>query len=490
MKCPKCGNDIKDGHLYCDVCGEEIRIVPDFDETVDENIKLSFSDVIDTDSVIDGVSKLATKEISSEIEKEATKEIPRPDNTDKKINIEDITQPEKKSILKALVLAGAICAVLALFTIIAIVINKQVNNYYSVDEQYEKAFEQYEEANYEESIKIVKHAIDIDETDTRLKLLLADNYYMLNKFDESNAVLYDLLDEFPDDPNIIDKIVENYKALGDYKSINSLLSNNEDNDELADYSEFYSKDVEFSIPEGSYDEVKYLELTSSDDTTIYYSIDGSEATENSLVYTEPIELSQGEYVINAIAVNSYGIKSNNVVKSYNIDFFVPDAPVLKTGSGTYNIPKPIEVSFADYDLCYYTVDGEDPTLDDFMYNGPIPMYIGDHTYKFAVISNKGVSSEVVTLNITLDLIILIDMDMAKNAVIVANSSKGGGNYTYECEQACEYNEKVYYIVNEYISKESGKEQTGNHYAVDVLTGVAYRAILNKSTGKFTIEAII
>ena len=35
MKCPKCGNEIEDGKLYCGVCGEEIRIVPDFDATAD-----------------------------------------------------------------------------------------------------------------------------------------------------------------------------------------------------------------------------------------------------------------------------------------------------------------------------------------------------------------------------------------------------------------------------------------------------------------------
>lgn len=30
LKCSKCGADIKDGSVYCDVCGEEVRIVPDY----------------------------------------------------------------------------------------------------------------------------------------------------------------------------------------------------------------------------------------------------------------------------------------------------------------------------------------------------------------------------------------------------------------------------------------------------------------------------
>ena len=31
MKCPKCGETLEDGAVYCDHCGEEIHIVPSFD---------------------------------------------------------------------------------------------------------------------------------------------------------------------------------------------------------------------------------------------------------------------------------------------------------------------------------------------------------------------------------------------------------------------------------------------------------------------------
>lgn len=30
MKCSRCGANIKDGSVYCDACGEEVRIVPDY----------------------------------------------------------------------------------------------------------------------------------------------------------------------------------------------------------------------------------------------------------------------------------------------------------------------------------------------------------------------------------------------------------------------------------------------------------------------------
>lgn len=31
MKCPNCGNELEPGKIYCDHCGHEIQIVPDYD---------------------------------------------------------------------------------------------------------------------------------------------------------------------------------------------------------------------------------------------------------------------------------------------------------------------------------------------------------------------------------------------------------------------------------------------------------------------------
>ena len=38
MKCPNCGKNIPEGHMYCDDCGTEINIVPDFEPEVENEI--------------------------------------------------------------------------------------------------------------------------------------------------------------------------------------------------------------------------------------------------------------------------------------------------------------------------------------------------------------------------------------------------------------------------------------------------------------------
>lgn len=485
MICPKCGSTIQEGHLYCETCGEEIRIVPDFDATVDENINISFTDEYDTAGVIQELSKVATKEIAKEIDIEATKEINiNSVKNSSKISLDD-RKPDDKIIIKALVIAGAVCLVIVFLVLL---INRRINDYYSVDKQYEAAFDCYENEQYDESIKILKRAHSIDSDDVRISILLADNYYMLKKYDESNAVLYELINQY-DDQIIYERIIKNYEALNDYSSISKLLNEIKDQEILEKYKKYKASNVTFSVESGVYESKQEIVLSADEGSVIYYTLDGQNADEASLLYDSPIELEAGDYIINAVAINQFGVKSENAIAEYTIDYFVPDMPVIKTTGGTYNVPTPIEVDFADYEVCYYTIDGEDPTIEDEKYIGPIPMYIGKHTYKFAVISNKGISSEVASIDVTLEMVVLLDMETATNAIINYKTLSGNTGYTYKCEQACVIKNSTYYIINEYAESDLEKEPTGNHYAVDVLNGLSYKAILNKSTAEYTLEAL-
>ena len=46
MRCPKCHAEIEEGYLYCKNCGEEIRIVPDYDPQVEDMLSGSLKDVV------------------------------------------------------------------------------------------------------------------------------------------------------------------------------------------------------------------------------------------------------------------------------------------------------------------------------------------------------------------------------------------------------------------------------------------------------------
>ena len=48
MKCQKCGAELVSGHLYCDICGAEYQIVPDFEPEIELSIAESMSNISET----------------------------------------------------------------------------------------------------------------------------------------------------------------------------------------------------------------------------------------------------------------------------------------------------------------------------------------------------------------------------------------------------------------------------------------------------------
>ena len=48
MKCHKCGAYIPEGHMYCDECGAEIKIVPDFEPEIENEIDSTMSSIAGT----------------------------------------------------------------------------------------------------------------------------------------------------------------------------------------------------------------------------------------------------------------------------------------------------------------------------------------------------------------------------------------------------------------------------------------------------------
>ena len=94
MICPNCGAEISADSLYCEQCGEDIHIVPDFEPEVELNIE----------QTINGIAK----DIIGEQE----------------ISVEDISgqdRTDKRTIL--IVMAGIICVLLAI-TVILVYLSK------------------------------------------------------------------------------------------------------------------------------------------------------------------------------------------------------------------------------------------------------------------------------------------------------------------------------------------------------------------------------
>lgn len=460
MICPNCHAELKEGHLYCESCGAEIQIVPNFEPEIEDRMHRTLSGLVEE---LSDPKTIVTS--------------PKPDIIKKKKQ-----GSNKKRLLFFLISLFFVCGIIAA--------GIGISRYYSFEYQYEKAMHEYESGSYELAVVTVRHAISLNQEEEKAKLLLADGYHALEKYDEAIAVLAKLLDLFPGDLTVYERLVANYESKGDSQAIGTLIRESKDAAIMAKFSSYLSDPPKFSLEEGTYYEVETLHLTANGNGTVYYTLDGSVPDENSQKYKTPFSLRQGTIVITAVYVNEKGIASEPAQSTYTVELKIPDVPKLLTKGGKYDSPVLIKLEEPEEGIIYYTADGTDPTIDSEIYSLPIPMPLGTSLFKFVTISKDGISSEVVTANYNLLIATIVDKTAAEVAVRFFLQAKGesAGN-DYLCTSAYGAGSRNYYLVDEYQEKDGEKEKSGRVFAVDVRTGELYKVNINIIKGEYEFSLL-
>ena len=97
----------------------------------------------------------------------------------------------------------------------------------------------------------------------------------------------------------------------------------------------YSNEVIYSIDGGYVDKGTTVELSSNDNSTIYYTLDGSYPNNRSSVYTEPIKIDRN-VVIKTIAYKDNYLESDITSRTYIVDR-KHDLPVVSLSTDSYNL---------------------------------------------------------------------------------------------------------------------------------------------------------
>lgn len=461
MKCPKCGMEIQEGHLYCEVCGEEIQIVPDFEPEIEYSLNETLSGIV---------------EEVLEVVPEASKE-------------EEVE--EKKPHRNLILLAGGLLGLFICLGIYAGVSRYYRNN--SVSYQLSRANTCFAEGNAEEAAGYYERAVELEPDNVSLRFLLAGAYEQAGWEDAYLNCLLDIL-RFPsvteeEITSVYKRIIAVYRDREDYASINTLLMNTENTDIRVMFQNYMALPPEFSFQAGNYAEVLPLKLTASIPGTIYYTTDGTIPDENSSVYTTPIFLDTGSHTISALFVNEYGIKSEVVARSYVVDVLKPTAPEVETYSGEYTVPTLISVVVPQDGRVYYTMDGTDPTEASAVYNDPIPMPLGKSNFKFVVYDKNGVASDYTTREYELILQTEFTEAQAVDALVELLVKTGRitdtygrlpneqpGRYLYMFRYTLSIPEQGhFYIVSEVYEDTAGMQaRTGTVYAVNIYTGDCFK----------------
>ncbi len=481
MICPKCGSNIPDDKLYCEKCGTEFQIVPDFDVDVD-----------------------------GEIDKELRK-LAKPSKAEPVDDFDDIEFDDDPNLIASILNGHAgnkivyAFMILIILVVIAIIVvqGRKISRQNSLEYQLERVAELSAEKKFSSAIPYLEKAYKITGEVSYL-FTIADYYYTLGRENDALSTLGEIIgDKKASDKDIEDayrKTVTLYENASNYSKLRDLIENCPLAGVKSDYSKYLVHDPVFSVNEGTYEEEILLKLTS--DTrggTIYYTLDGSVPNENSTEFTSPVFLENGNYTVSAICYNSYGVASSVVTKKYLINVAFEFKPLVLTESGEYNSPQLIKCDVPATERYYYTTDGSDPDSKSAKYSMPIQMPYGHSVFKFISYAMDGTQSEIGEYEYDLKMDGLQPEDcynalrgrLVERGLITAidgySSYREGveGYFTYEFINVYEVEGKGdYYFYTEYINDFEGRSaKTNIIYAVSVThPDMVYRVSGNGNTG--------
>lgn len=479
MKCPNCGKNIPEGHMYCDDCGTEINIVPDFEPEVENEINISLSGLAD------------------ELNKDARKKLLR------KEKIHNFF-----SIIKAHWRAAAIGVVavigLVLFVVFLASYNDRSSNYYMGLAESAKS-----SGNMEQAIGYLKRGMTENPGNSEIIFRLSDYYMEAEMHDEAVETLKTITssDRFADDIVITayEGIISIYKQTGEFDKITEVLSDT-DNKIVAGLRAKYVPSSPIMLPEsGTYEGIVQIKIITNDNQNnpIYYTVNGDVPTTESILYEGEIAIeTDGEYNIKAACVNDYGIFSTVTECNYVLEKGAPVAPEIMEPSGDYNQNTMIVAVAEQGYTIFYTTDGSDPTMESKQYISPITMPVGTSHFKFATFDQDGNSSEIVERDYHLVFTRLVSTEQAVNSLvstlvrldILLDASgkvrgvEGHNEYIYNSEIEIQGAGEYYVIIENHVSNDGKSAPTGLMYAVNTHDGTVNRLGYD-SSGKYTLITI-
>lgn len=192
-----------------------------------------------------------------------------------------------------------------------------------------------DDGDYMMAIASYKKALDLNGVNVDALKGIAEAYSSLKYYAEEESARKDLSEAEPDNlENWMGLIMVkmNLNQLDDAKALTEDLRKRFDDDNLeALYHQMDVKEPVFDLQPGSYDSYQMLTLKEiPDNAAVYYTVDGSEPTEFSDVYTDGIILSYPENTIKAKAIGFIGYESNVVELSFQIT--APIEIVAREGS--------------------------------------------------------------------------------------------------------------------------------------------------------------
>lgn len=372
MKCAKCGAELKEGCLYCSVCGHEAQMVNGYSVLEEDYLKALLTDE-------------ASKDTSSE----------ETENQKKKAE-----GHHKKKKQTPWIVLGCVAAVVAVIAIGAFAYVRYQNSN-SYDYQIEMAEKELVDLNYEKALSYYKNALTLSPNDINARAAMAEIYLARKEYDSALVLEMEIINLDKKNKEAYQGLITIYEAKGQYDKITELASTVTDTDLLELFSGYIVAEPVFYPDEGTYDVYTEVTIFSIEECDIYYTLDESDPKKNGILYTDAgIELDDvGNYTIKAVCKNDKEIYSDVVTCKYKTEAKAPDYPEVTPDGGTMDDITFVVITADEGCSIYYTWDGTDPTDTSARYTEPIEVPEGNNILSIIVVNDKTkLTSEIYRTN--------------------------------------------------------------------------------------------
>lgn len=404
MKCRYCGHEIPEGMIYCPACGNEVRIVPDYnplDDVLAAQVRGSIDgtkaplDDMDSDDVyrtVTGMTKVGKNQRASDRTEVVRKQPVKKEST---ADQRKRQAARKKAIRKKKRNRRILLTLVMLILLVTGGIFLYQNSYTG---QMKKGTQAFQNEEYKEAERCFKKAIKSSPEKADAYTALSKIYVKQNKMTKAENVFFQAITEYPENSILYEALIQFYIDTKQTEQIPIIMD--ESSDKIREkLSKYVVEPPKFSLDDKEvFDEVQELSFTSPEDE-IYYTVDGSDPSlsDTRIKYEDPILIEEGETVVKAIAVRKK-IPSLARTKTYQVEFPIEDAPAVSPSTGQYETATQITIDVPEGYTAYYTMDKSNPTTDSQAYTGPIDMPEGSTIFKAILVNSKGRKSGVTTRN--------------------------------------------------------------------------------------------
>ncbi|MBO5069614.1 MAG: chitobiase/beta-hexosaminidase C-terminal domain-containing protein [Roseburia sp.] len=395
MKCIKCGAELKEGCIYCSVCGREAQMVPDYSVLEDDYLRSILKEENEGKQSNSADSEPSQKKnAASGKKKKAKKNAAKKNETQKNA---------KQKHNKTPIIVVCIVLVVLILSGVSAKLYIDYKNANSYDYQVGMAENELIDKNYESALNYYSTALTLEPNDIPVRLAMADLYMTRKEYDYARILFQEVIGLDASNQTAYKNLIAIYEKEEDYDSIIELAAGITDSNILELFAGYIVATPDITPEAGTHYEYITVTLFSVEDYDIYYTLDGSEPdTENGILYDakKKIELEKGgRFEVKAVCCNEKGILSPVASATYVIREVPPEYAAVSPDGGRITETTTVTITAEEGCSIYYTWDGTDPTDVSAKYEAPLEIPEGNNILSVLVINDKsGLDSGVYRTN--------------------------------------------------------------------------------------------